>query len=59
MTLELLRGLGTVTALIAFCGICAWAFSGKRREDFERAARLPFADDADAPFTHEQGEERS
>ena len=55
MTLELLRGLGTLTALIAFCGICVWAYSGKRRGDFERAAQLPFADEIlidESPIDH-------
>ena len=58
MTLELLRGLGTLSALLAFCGICAWAYSGKRRGDFESAAQLPFADEPDAVVNAEQNEER-
>lgn len=45
MDINLLRGLATVTVLIAFVGICIWAYSGKRKEQFEQAANLPFADD--------------
>lgn len=45
MTLDILRGLGTVSALIAFTGICVWAYSARRKPDFDAAARLPFADD--------------
>lgn len=47
MTQELLHGIGTVFAFVAFVAICVWAYSDKRRADFDRAARLPFADDAD------------
>ena len=32
---------------IAFTGICIWAFSDKRKADFEAAALLPFSDEAD------------
>ncbi|HET8710597.1 MAG TPA: cbb3-type cytochrome c oxidase subunit 3 [Spongiibacteraceae bacterium] len=46
MTLEFLRSLGTVLAFIAFISICVWAYSSKRRDDFEQAANLPFADEA-------------
>jgi cytochrome c oxidase cbb3-type subunit 4 len=45
MMLDWLRGLGTVSAFIAFCAICAWAYSGRRKTDFEQAAQLPFVDD--------------
>ena len=45
MMLDWLRGLGTVSAFIAFIAICLWAYSGRRKDDFERAAQLPFADD--------------
>lgn len=40
-----LRGLGTVSAFVAFCAICVWAWSSHRKADFEQAAKLPFADD--------------
>ena len=49
MTLDLLRGLGTIAALLAFCGICLWAWSGQRKRDFDAAAQLPFADDEEQP----------
>ena len=32
----------TVIAFIAFIGICFWAYSKKRKRDFDEAARLPF-----------------
>jgi cytochrome c oxidase cbb3-type subunit IV len=45
MTLAFLRDLGTVSALLAFIAICVWAYSGKRKAEFDEAANLPFADD--------------
>lgn len=37
----------TVISLITFIGILWWAFSARRTADFDAAARIPFADDAD------------
>lgn len=42
MAIDDLRALITVLAFIAFIGIVIWAYSRKRRRDFEEAARLPF-----------------
>ncbi len=40
-----LRGLGTALVLIAFSAVTLWAYSGERRDAFDEAANLPFADD--------------
>lgn len=40
-----LRGLSTLLALIAFIAVCIWAYSRRRKQDFEQAADLPFADE--------------
>lgn len=45
MDLNLLRSLSPVFVMIAFAGVCWWAFSPKRRKQFDEAARLPFADE--------------
>lgn len=45
MDINTLRSLSPVLVLLAFIGICWWAFSPKRRKRFEEAARLPFADE--------------
>jgi cytochrome c oxidase cbb3-type subunit 4 len=45
MDINTLRGLATVFAMIAFIGVCIWAYSKKRKPDFDEAANLPFADD--------------
>lgn len=47
MDINTLRGLATVFALIAFVSVCLWAYSSRRKKDFDSAANLPFADDVD------------
>jgi cytochrome c oxidase cbb3-type subunit 4 len=31
--------------MVAFIGLCFWAYSKKRRQSFDEAANLPFADE--------------
>ena len=45
MDINTLRAAVTVVALITFLGIVAWAWSSRRRADFEAAARLPLDED--------------
>jgi cytochrome c oxidase cbb3-type subunit 4 len=45
----MLSGLVTAALLIAFLAGTAWAFSPRRRADFEDAARLPLDEEGDAP----------
>lgn len=45
MDINTLRGLFTALALVAFVGVCIWAWSSKRKRSFDEAANLPFADD--------------
>ncbi len=35
----------TVLMFAIFIGICVWAWSGKRKKEFDDAANLPFADE--------------
>lgn len=49
MEIGTLRGLGTALVLIAFVGLLIWAFSGKRKKNFDEAANLPFADESEKP----------
>lgn len=37
----------TLLVGIVFLGVAAWAWSGRRKHDFEQAARIPLEDDAD------------
>jgi len=43
MDINDLRVVMTVLAFVAFIGIVVWAFSRKRKRDFDEAARLPFS----------------
>ena len=45
MDINDLRVVITVLAFVAFLGIVVWAYSRKRKRDFDEAARLPFSDD--------------
>lgn len=45
MNAGLVNGIVTGVLLLAFIGLVLWAWSGKRKKDFERAARLPLDDD--------------
>jgi cytochrome c oxidase cbb3-type subunit 4 len=35
----------TVFLFVLFIGIVVWAYSKKRKQDFDEAARLPFVDE--------------
>ena len=45
----------TILLMGVFIGIVAWAYSSKRKDRFEKAAREPLDDD-DAPGTRSSGE---
>lgn len=45
MDINTVRGIATILAFAAFIGVCWWAFSARRKKDFEEAANLPFDDD--------------
>ncbi len=45
MDINTLRGLSTLLLLVAFISLVFWAYSGKRKRDFDEAANLPFADE--------------
>lgn len=54
------RGIFTVVMLVLFIGVCAWAWSGKRRKMFDAAARLPLEpDDAQARETGQRPDDCS
>ena len=40
---SLLGSTTTVVSFVAFIGIVAWAYSGRRRRAFDEAANAPFA----------------
>jgi cytochrome c oxidase cbb3-type subunit IV len=52
-----LSGVMTAVLMLAFIGIVAWAWSGKRRKSFDAAARLPLEEDP-APAVNTSNRER-
>nr|WP_300306795.1 cbb3-type cytochrome c oxidase subunit 3 [Halomonas sp.] len=48
MDIGTFRGVITAILLIAFVGLVIWAYSGRRRQSFDEAARLPFDDEPTA-----------
>jgi cytochrome c oxidase cbb3-type subunit 4 len=45
MDINDLRGISTAFLMMAFIGLCFWAYSKKRKTEFDEAANLPFADE--------------
>lgn len=45
MSIEVFHGLWTAALLVIFVGIVVWAWSGKRKRDFDKAAHIPFDND--------------
>ena len=42
-----LQGVATIFVMVAFLGVCWWAFSPKRKQKFKEAANMPFADEVE------------
>jgi cytochrome c oxidase cbb3-type subunit IV len=45
MTSGTLSGIVTAVLMVLFVGVCIWAWSARRRPQFDRAARMPLEDD--------------
>ncbi|MBM7059437.1 cbb3-type cytochrome c oxidase subunit 3 [Pseudomonas sp. UL073] len=58
MDIGTIRGIGTIVVFIAFIGLALWAFSSRRKKDFDEATLLPFADDPEA-IKHVEQEQAS
>ena len=39
------RGIITAIIFFAFIGICVWAWSSRRKKDFDESAQLPLKED--------------
>ena len=57
MDIAIFHGLWTAVLLAAFIGIVIWAWSSKRKRDFDGAAHLPF--DGDEPEANDTGMKRN
>lgn len=55
MDLGTLRGLLTAALLLLFLGVVFWAYSRRRRADFEQASRLPLEEQAHPPASGSDG----
>lgn len=56
----IVRGLITVSLLIAFIALCVWAWSARRRPLFDRMARMALDENGgDGEPRRESDEERS
>jgi len=49
-----LQGIATILAMVAFLGVCWWAYSSHKKRDFEEASQLPFAEDESGNAEAEQ-----
>jgi cytochrome c oxidase cbb3-type subunit 4 len=45
MDYSLMLSIWTLVVLVIFVGIVIWAWSGKRKQDFDEAANIPFNED--------------
>jgi cytochrome c oxidase cbb3-type subunit 4 len=45
MDINDLRGLLTAVLLFAFTGVCVWAWSSRRKAEFDASAALPLEED--------------
>jgi cytochrome c oxidase cbb3-type subunit 4 len=49
------RGVFTIIMFVLFIGICLWAWSGRRKADFDEAAQLPLDDEPPATENKTEG----
>ncbi len=42
-----MRSAVTIISMLTFIGIVLWAYSARRKNDFDEAAMLPFDDDSE------------
>ena len=57
MDMTWVRGLILVAMIIGFLGMWAWAWSKKRKPEFDRAAQLPLEEDFGVVPEQKEGEE--
>ncbi len=52
------RGVYTLILMASFIGLIIWAYSKRRKKDFDEAANLPFADDETNEKTIKHGDSK-
>lgn len=58
MTSGIISGIVTLLLLVLFIGIVIWAWSDRRKADFERAARLPLDHPESSDDSREGGDRK-
>ncbi len=53
----LVHSIWTVIVFVVFIGIVIWAYSSRRKKDFDEAARLALDEDEKAPNEHKKTED--
>lgn len=49
-----MRSAVTIISMLTFIGIVLWAYSARRKNDFDEAAMLPFADDNELNYKEQE-----
>jgi len=57
MDINTVRGLLTALLIVIFIALYFWAFSKRRKADFDEAAMLPFTDNHQHPQHKSKGEQ--
>jgi cytochrome c oxidase cbb3-type subunit 4 len=47
MSFGTLSGIVTAILTILFLGVCVWAYSSRRKEQFSKAAQMPLEEDVE------------
>ena len=58
MDIGTFRGLLTAMLMLLFVALVIWAYSRRRKEDFDAAARLPLDEDSSLAGSHERRTEK-
>ncbi len=53
---DVLSSVVTIVWFLAFIALCVWAWSGRRRKDFDAAARLPLEETHERAADDRKGE---
>lgn len=48
MNWGIVSGIATLVSMVAFIGVVAFSYSGRRTEDFARMARMPLEEDSES-----------
>lgn len=53
-----LQGIITIVVMLTFVGIFAWAYSSRRKKQFDEAANLVFSDEEINKASKDSGEQK-